>query len=199
MLDHDDRTLTKKLTPLTQEELATYNTLVDSPDKVHPSVFFPPSPESPTSVVSANVISIQHSADDVVRSQPSAGGCTSPTAPSLPPFPTLEDATTTSAAVGTPSAGGPSPPAPSAGGVPIAARQEGHEGSPSLPPPPTLAGSTFSAVDTPPAGGLHRLHPWPAGTPQPPCRSYARGAQLRLWLPRLYFCRGQWQRLSPRH
>jgi hypothetical protein len=129
MLDRDDRTLTKKLTPLTQEELATYNTLVDSPDKVHPSVFFPPSPESPTSVVSANVISIQHSADDVVRSQPSAGGCTSPTAPSLPPFPTLEDATTTSAAVGTPSAGGPSPPAPSAGGVPIAARQEGMRGA----------------------------------------------------------------------
>jgi Zn-dependent M28 family amino/carboxypeptidase len=47
MLESDDGTSRKSYTPLTEEELESYNILVDSTAKVHPSsVFFTPSPES---------------------------------------------------------------------------------------------------------------------------------------------------------
>jgi hypothetical protein len=73
MLEPDDGTSRKSYTPLTEEELGSYNALVDSPAKIHPSsVFFPPSPETHVDVLSAN---FQQSRDDVVEL---VGGPTSP-------------------------------------------------------------------------------------------------------------------------
>jgi hypothetical protein len=64
MLEPDDGTSRKIFTPLTEEELGSYNALVDSPVKIHPSsVFFPPSPETQVDVFSAN--SFQQNKDDV--------------------------------------------------------------------------------------------------------------------------------------
>jgi hypothetical protein len=47
MLEPDDGTSRKSYTPLTEEKLGSYNTLVDSTARVHPSlVFFPLSPDT---------------------------------------------------------------------------------------------------------------------------------------------------------
>jgi hypothetical protein len=77
MLEPDDRTSRKIFTPLTEEELGSYNALVDSLVKIHPSlVFFPPLPKPQVDVFSAN--SFQQSRDDVVKLQRCVGGSTSP-------------------------------------------------------------------------------------------------------------------------
>jgi hypothetical protein len=133
-------------TPLTKEELGSYNALVDSPVKIHPSsVFFPPSPETQIDVFSAN--SFQQSRDAVVKLQRCVGDSTSP-GDSL-------------------SAGG-SLPVSSATGTPTADQQEAGEALLS-PGQTTLVGSlalTFAPPpsSTPPTletgGRLRgRLHP----------------------------------------
>jgi hypothetical protein len=65
MLESDDGTSRKSYTPLTEEELGSYNTQVDSTAKVHPSsVFFPPSPDTQVDAIPDN---FQQGKDDVVE------------------------------------------------------------------------------------------------------------------------------------
>jgi hypothetical protein len=160
VLEPDDGTSRKIFTPLREEELASYNALVDSPVKIHPSsVFFLPSPETQTVDVSTNSFILQHNTNDVSRNQTCVGDSTSPSAPSLPPILTPEDAASPTT-WGTPSARGDTP-TPSADETPTADQQEvfeallspvkvAHAGSPTstFAPLPTLSTTPPATAET---------------------------------------------------
>jgi hypothetical protein len=80
MLEPDDGVTKEIYSPLTEEELAAYNALVDSPNKIHPSsVFGVPTSEILDGVASADANDLQCCAeDDTVEGQDGMGGSTLP-------------------------------------------------------------------------------------------------------------------------
>jgi hypothetical protein len=83
MLESNNRATRKTYFPLIEEELAAYNTLVDSPNHIHPSSgFVLPSSNVLAGDISTDTFDLKGSAVvDTLVVQAGLGGSTSPTAP----------------------------------------------------------------------------------------------------------------------